>query len=343
MEITVWGLNHTTAPVDVREKFAVPSHRTAEVLEALRERNIFDERVLLSTCNRTEIYGVTRDAAESARQAKAFFCEYAQLDPAALDDKIYLLREPHSVEHLFRVASGLNSMVLGETEITGQVKDAYLEAHKHRQTGKVLNNLFQRSLRVAKHVRSKTEVGSGRVSVASVAVDLADKIFESMNGTRVIVIGTGQMATQVTRAIVGRGAKPTIVSSRHFERAQELARELGGQAAKFEDYPQLIEDVDIVIASTQAPKIIIGAEEVRHWMRERHDRPLFMIDIAVPRNIDSAVEKIDNVYLYNIDDLESIAARNRELRQTHLEKCFSLVTEQTGHFMAWVRKEFGLS
>ncbi len=341
MEILVLGLNHKTAPLELREKLSIPSHKADELLKTLADRHIFTERLLLSTCNRTEIYGVGTHALEEIEKTKQFLSEYSHLDLKQFEDKLYVLKQPHSVEHLFSVASGLDSMVLGETEIIGQVKDAYLSAHKSQQTGKVLNALFQRSLKVAKNVRTQTDIGAGHVSVASVAVDLAEKIFENLKEKRVMVIGTGEISTLVTKAMVSRGAHPTIVSSRHFDRAQTLAAELGGKALHFDDYEAHIKDVDVMIAATSAPTTLIHKDQVDSWMKIRHQRPLFMIDVAVPRNIDADVEKLDNVYLYNIDDLQQITEKNRVSRESQLEECFRLVKHQTQYYMDWLFKEFG--
>lgn len=337
-EILVLGLNHKTAPLELRERLSVPAHKAPDFLKTLRDRNIFDERVLLSTCNRTEIYGTGRSPDESIRMAKAFLSEYAQLDLNCFEDKLYTLRQPDSIDHLFSVASGLDSMVLGETEISGQVKDAYFSAHRTRQTGKILNTLFQRSFKVAKNLRTQTKIGSGRVSVASVAVDLAEKIFENLEGIRVMVIGTGEMSTQVTKAMISRGAKPMIVSSRHLDRAEELAKELGGEALGFDTYEKRIGEADILIASTLAPKVIIHEGQIKEWMRVRHQRPLFLIDIAVPRNIEAVAEKLDNVYLYNIDDLQSIAGKNLALRKNELEECLRLIRDQRRVFTEWLER-----
>ena len=220
MDILVLGLNHKTAPVELRERLSIPQSKAPDLLKALGERKIFDERLLLSTCNRTEIYGVVSNWSESVRLAKEFLSEYSSMDLSRFEDKLYLLRQPNSIEHLFSVASGLDSMVLGETEIIGQVKEAYLSAHKYQQTGKVLNHLFQRSFKVAKNLRTNTDIGVGRVSIASVAVDLAEKIFDQLKNTRVMVMGTGEISTQVTKAMISKGASPTIVSSCHHERAE---------------------------------------------------------------------------------------------------------------------------
>lgn len=335
------GLNHKTAPVEVRERLSIPSHQLEECLKSLEIRGVFRERLLLSTCNRTEIYGAGLDSQNSIRLAKEFLSEHSRLALSDFENRLYVLSQPDSVTHLFSVASGLNSMVVGETEIIGQVKEAYLAAHRFQQTGKVLNALFQRSLKVAKSLRSQTDIGTGKVSVASVAVELAEKIFERLKGVRVMVLGTGEMAVQVTKAMISKGALPLMVSKRHYERAQHLAGELGGEAVPYEAYETRIKEIDVFITSTEAPLVIIRAEQARLWMKLRHERPLFLIDMAVPRNIDQAAEKLDNVYLYNIDDLEGIADRNKAFRESQLEECSRLIRNQTGFFMGWLGKEFG--
>ncbi len=341
MEILVLGLNHKTAPLELREKLAVPPHKTPEFLDAFKQRRIFDERLVLSTCNRTEIYGVARNISEDIRRTKVLLGEYSHLDVSSFEDSLYVMKQPDSIRHLFTVASGLDSMVVGETEIIGQVKDAYQLAHQAGQTGKVLNTLFQRSLKVAKNLRATTELGSGHVSVASVAVDLAQKIFGDIKQTRVFVLGTGQMASQVTKALVSRGAFPLIVSSRHHDRALELAKNLGGDALRYETYERHIQEADILIASTHAGRFLIEASQVKTWMKQRREKPFFLIDIAVPRNIDPACEKLDSVYLYNVDDLKNIADKNKAMRQSQAQECEGLVLGQTQRFMDWLFKEFG--
>ncbi len=340
MEVMVLGLNHKTAPVDIREKLSIPAHKSQEILKDLERRGIFKERLLLSTCNRTEIYGAGESVADCVEGAKRFLSDYSDLDISVFNDKLYVLKQEQSVEHLFSVAAGLDSMVLGETEIIGQVKGAYLAAQGSQQTGKVLNALFQRSLRVAKNVRTNTAIGTGRVSVASVAVELAEKIFESLKGVRVMVLGTGDMSSQVAKAMISKGAWSTIVSSRHHDRAQMLATELGGAAVHYDDYEARMSEVDVLIASTLAPTTLVHTEQVRAWMKTRHGKPLFMIDIAVPRNIEASAGGVDNAYLYNVDDLQNIAGHNMAHRESQLEECFGLVRRQTRAFMDWLLKEF---
>ncbi|MCG3176070.1 MAG: Glutamyl-tRNA reductase [Candidatus Omnitrophica bacterium] len=341
MEICVLGLNHKTAPVELRERLAMPNGRAEQVLKELESRRIFEERVILSTCNRLEIYGVCRTQGSSINGVKDYLSEYSRLERAHLEPSLYVLRQPESVDHLFRVASGLDSMVIGETEILGQVKEAYLAAHRSRQTGKVLNNLFQRSLKVAKALRTHTVIGSGRVGVASITVDLAEKIFENLKGARATVLGTGEMAGQLLRALVSRGADATVVSLTSPERALELASAVGGKAASAGDLQAIARHTDILITSTGCTNPVVTEAGVREWMRSRHENPLFIIDIALPRNVDSAVQRIDNVYLYDLDDLKAIADKNLALRGSQMEECAALVARQTEHYMGWLAKEFG--
>ncbi len=341
MEILVLGLNHKTAPVEIREKLSISAKDSRGFLKQLEDRHVFSEQVLLSTCNRTEIYGVVANGGDAVGQAKKILSDHARLDLSAFEDKLYVLKQPHSVEHLFSVASGLDSMVLGETEITGQVKNAYLSAQENQFTGKVLNNLFQRSLKVAKNLRTHTEIGSGRVSVASVAAELAEKIFEDLKGVRVMVIGTGEMAGQLLKAMTGRGALPLIVSSHHEGRARQLVHDFGGEAVPFEAFEMRIKDVDILLTSTFSSHCLITEAQVRGWMKMRHQKPLFLVDIAMPRNIEASAEKIDNVYLYNIDDLKEITDKNKVMREGQIVECRTLVTQQTQYYMDWLLKEFG--
>lgn len=341
MDIFVLGLNHKTAPLELRERLAIPRNKTPEFLKHMAERHISKERLMLSTCNRTEIYGAGPDPSSAIESAKSLLSEYAHVERGLFEKNLYVLQREAAVEHLFSVASGLDSLVVGETEIIGQVKDAYLEAQREGQTGKVLNRLFERSLKVAKDLRTQTEIGEGRVSIASVAADLAGKIFGELKGTRVMVLGTGEMATLLLRTMHARQAKLMVVSSHRFDRAEALGAELGAEPVHYDFYAERMKDVDILITSTLAPTVLIHEAQVRQWMKERQERPLFMIDLAVPRNIEGSAAKPDNAYLYNIDDLRTIADRNAERRRSQLEECSRLVTRQTGLFMDWLKKEFG--
>jgi glutamyl-tRNA reductase len=328
MNVIVIGLSHHTSPVELRERFAFADAKIPDALRSLRESGIADEAVILSTCNRVEIY-----AATPLEPAKAFaelkqFLKTAHAFESPLGEEIYALAEPQSLHHLFKVASGLDSMVLGETEILGQLKDAYKLAHQHKHTGAKLNKAFQRAFHVAKHVRTHTSIQRGSVSVASVAVELAEKIFSSLAEREVLVIGAGETSEKVARALLSRGARGIIVANRSHERAQALAEEFGGRAVRFDDWAAEFETIDIAISSTSAPHHILDRAKLEPLMKARRHRPLLLIDIAVPRDIDPAVNALDNVYLYNVDDLQSIAADYLKLRKEEAARCEKIIAEK---------------
>ncbi|HSY74684.1 MAG TPA: glutamyl-tRNA reductase [Dongiaceae bacterium] len=328
MNVIVIGLSHHTSPVELRERFAFADAKIPDALKSLRDSGIADEAVILSTCNRVEIY-----AATSLEPAKAFaelkeFLKTTHAFDNPLGEEIYTLAEPQSLYHLFKVASGLDSMVLGETEILGQLKDAYKLAHNHKFTGAKLNKAFQRAFHVAKHIRTHTSIQRGSVSVASVAVELAEKIFSSLAEREVLVIGAGETSEKTARALLSRGAKSIIVANRSHERAQILAKEFGGRAVQFDDWAGEFEKIDIAISSTSAPHHILDRAKLEPLMKARKNRPLLLIDIAVPRDIDPAVNFLENVYLYNIDDLQSIAADYLKQRKEEIIRCEQIIAEK---------------
>jgi glutamyl-tRNA reductase len=252
-----------------------------------------------------------------------------------MDGKLYTLLDHESVAHLFRVASGMDSMVLGESEILGQVKQAYHQATKACTTGKVMHTLFQKSFQTAKAIRHKTGIGRGYASVSSVAVNMAKRILGSLVERRVMVLGAGEMSQLTVKVLREEGVSAILVSNRSYDRAKELASSFGGIAVHFEDFPRFIHEVDIIISSTSAPHMILTKETVSHWMKERKQRPLFLLDIAVPRDIDPKVNELDNVYLYNIDDLQSIITQTLSYRENQLTLCHSLVDQKVAWFMSW--------
>jgi glutamyl-tRNA reductase len=247
--------------------------------------------------------------------------------------EFYTLAEPHSLHHLFKVASGLDSMVIGETEIFGQLKDAYELAFKHQHTGARLNKAFQRAFNVAKHIRTATNIQRGSVSVMSAAVELAEKIFSSLAEHEVLVIGAGETSEKTARALLSRGARGVVVTNRSPERATALATELGGRAVPFENWTDALEQIDLVISSTAAPHHILDRAKLEPLMKRRKHRPLLLIDIAVPRDIDPAVNALDNVYLYNVDDLQSIAADYLNLRKEEVARCEKIIAEKVAALM----------
>jgi glutamyl-tRNA reductase len=328
MALVVIGLSHHTAPVELRERFAVNEGRVPAVLESLRSAGIADEAVILSTCNRVEIYAAT---AVEPRRAFADLQEFLTRiheyrDP--LGDEIYTFAEPQSVEHLFKVACGLDSMVLGETEILGQLKKAYELSLHHNQTGAVLNKAFQKAFNVAKQIRTETNIQRGSVSVGSVAVELAEKIFNALDDRHVMVIGAGDTSEKTARALLSRGARSIIVSNRSHERAVALAAELGGRAVHFDEWAGEFEKIDIVISSTSAPHYVLDRARLEPLMRRRKNRALLLIDIAVPRDIEPEVNFLENVYLYNIDDLQAIADDYLKQRKEEIARCEAIITEK---------------
>jgi glutamyl-tRNA reductase len=324
MPVHVIGISHRTSPVEMRERFAISDARVPELLARLRDQGLAEEGVLLSTCNRVELYVVAPfDHASELIRLRHFLVEACQYD-GPLGDEFYLMREPDSLEHLFKVACGLESMVLGETEILGQLKRAYEIALRQGHTGARLNRIFQRAFQAAKQVRTETNIQRGNISVASVAVDLAEKVFATLQGRQVMVVGTGETSERTARALVGRGAEQVIVANRTYERAVSLAGELGGRAVSFHDWEAEFARIDILISSTAAPHYVLTAEQLAPLVRRRN-RPLLLIDIAVPRDIDPDVNQLDDVYLYNVDDLQTIAQDCLRQRREEMVRCMDLI------------------
>jgi glutamyl-tRNA reductase len=337
MRIVCLGLNHQTAPIALRERLAVPGHRLAEHLAGLRRLAGIDEAVLLSTCNRVEFYLAGGDPAIAAASLRGHLA--TSLDPAGGDHgHFYLHSGPAAMRHLFGVAAGLDSMVLGETEIFGQVKKAYAAAYAAGTTGPLLNRAFQRGFAVAKRIRAHTHIQRGATSVGSVAVELAERIFGELADCQVMLLGAGEMSRLTARSLLARGARSIFVSNRSFDRAAELAAEMGGEALRFDDWPSKVAEVDIVIASTAAPHFVVGRPQVEAARRLRRGRPLFMIDIAVPRNIDPRVNELDDVYLYDIDALQDQAAEARRQREQQITACDAIITEELARELDWCRR-----
>jgi glutamyl-tRNA reductase len=328
MPIVAIGLSHRSCPVDIREKFAFSDAEIPAVLDDLRKRGLVSEAVILSTCNRVELYAVTASAdramLEQLRNQLAETRSFQQ----SLGDEFYLYPEPHSLEHLFKVACGLDSMVLGETEILGQLKKAYDLALQHKLTGGRLNKAFQRAFNVAKHLRTSTNIQRGSISVGTAAVELAEKIFSTLADRHVMVLGAGDTSEKTARALLSRGVKSILVSNRSYDRAAALASELGGRAITFDDWSQEFHQIDIVISSTSAPHYILDKAKLQELLKGRKGRPLLLIDIAVPRDIDPDVNILESVYLYNIDDLQAIAENYLQRRRQEISKCEAFIREK---------------
>lgn len=319
MELICLGLNHRTAPVEVRERFAVSESKLGEAAGLLLELEGVAEGVVISTCNRTEYYAVATDPDAGLAILREHF--KTQAGAVLGPEHLYERSETEVAWHLCRVVSGMDSMVLGETEVFGQAKRAYKAALDAGHTSGQMNKLFQRAFAVGKKVRTATGIQIGQTSVGSVAVDLAEKIFGHLRNSRVMVIGAGEMSRITAQSLLSRGARSIFVANRSYDKAEALAKELNGQAVRFDDWQIVLQEVDVVISSTGAPRAIMDRKHVEMVRRKRKFRPLFMIDIAVPRDIDPGVGEIDEVYLYDIDTLEQIANKGRERREEQIKEC----------------------
>jgi len=331
MKLFVAGLSYKTAPVAVRERLAVhPSLLRCYGCRLKLSANL-NEVVLLSTCNRVEVYGTTPWVNGNVHGIfKNFGAEESDFAPY-----LYVKEGDEAVRHLLSVAGGLDSMVIGETEITGQVKNAYQKAQEAKLTGRVMNRLFQTALQVGKEIRTYTNVGRGAVSVGSVAVELVEKIFDkNLAEKTVMIIGAGKMGEACVRHLAKKGARSVLVSNRSFERAVGLAAEFGGRAIRFDDCLAAMVEADIVVSSTGCPQTILHRADVAKILPARRERPLVMVDIAVPRDIDADVDQLENVYLYNIDHLEAIVRENLALREKESSKCHEIITERTAALVA---------
>jgi len=336
MELVCTGLNHRTAPVEIRDQAAIVPAKLPEALRVATERFGFDEVVIVSTCNRSEIWAVADDADSAVAQARRFFCEYRSLGEADLDRCLYNRIGPEAAAHVMRVVAGLDSMVVGETQVAAQVKEAFEAARASGSCGYFLERLFQQALHANKRVRSETRIGEGAVSVSHVAVELARKIFGDLSRRRVLVLGAGEMSTIALRALQDAGANSICVSNRTYRRALELSKIYGWDTVRWEDFPRELARTDIVIASTGASHTVVHEDVVREAMAKRGNEALFFIDIAVPRDVDPEVGDIYNVFLYNIDDLNAIADENRRRREAEVQKAERIIRAEVETFVRWV-------
>jgi glutamyl-tRNA reductase len=338
MELFVLGLNHDTASIDLRERLFFPERELPKVLDVLGEVPELAERMILTTCNRVEVYGVAEGPlSQTVESVVACLGRHRSLDPAQFDGAFYTHAAAAAARHVFRVASSLESMVLGEPQILGQVKSAYSIARAEQSTGIVLNNLLEQAFHVAKRVRTETGIASEPVSIASVAVDLARKIFGDLAGRTVLILGAGEMAELALRHLMDDGVQSILVANRTYERAVALAEQFRGRAVTYDSFQQEMLNADIVISATSAPHLILKKEDVQKIIQERRHRPIFLIDIADPRDIDAACNEVDNVYLYNIDDLQSVATANQKERQREAERAVPIVEREVELFLAWLR------
>ena len=320
------GLNYRTAPVAVRERFAVSRNRTAEVVAELYRLPVVEECVLLSTCNRTEIYYRATDAPLARYAIQAYFLGRAHLHESEYHDFFYYYSDADALTHLARVASGLDSMVLGETEIFGQLKEAYHTALSVGTTGSLTNRVFQQVFNIGTKVRSSTRITSGPTSVGAAAVQLAGSVLSDLSGAQVLVVGAGEVARTTAQSLKSRGAEGIFVANRSYERALELASVVGGRVIRFSEWQPYLEQIDIVIVSTSAPVYVVSPAVLEGVQRVRR-RPLFLVDLSVPRNIDPQCASVSDVHLFDLDTLESMMAETRCTRRSEMRLCEKLIAE----------------
>ena len=339
MEIVLIGLNHRTAPVELRERVSFTQEAARLASEQLRSQGVLSETLVLSTCNRSELYGVPAESAlsgkESAGAMELFLATFHKIEPAILNGSLYRRHDREAVRHLFRVAAGLDSMMLGEAEILGQIREAYRIAVDHGGTGPVLNRMFQSALEVGKRVRAETQISAHPMSVAFAGVKLAERIFGSLRSHSAVILGAGSTGEQVVAHLRDRGISRLGVANRSRQRATELAERFGAEVIDWDDLDAALVWPDLVICSVGSPEAIVSREAVERAMAARSNRSLLFIDLGVPRNVAPGAADLYNVYLYGVDDLKEIVEQNKRAREAEVPKVEALVEEHVTKFESW--------
>ncbi len=337
MKVLVVGLNHKVADVDVRERLAFNGPKLEEGLLLFHKVPHIKESIILSTCNRVELYANVDDVEKAAEATRVFLSDYHKINRIALDRSLYIHSDVDAVKHVFRVASSLDSMVIGEPQILGQLKDAFELALAKKTTGILLNKLMKKAISVAKRVRTETKIAENAVSISFAAVELAKKIFTDLSSKIFMLLGAGEMAELAARHLINNGVREVIVANRTYERACDLAKEFNGRPVKFENFIDEMHRADIIICSTGASHYILSKNQMQKVMKERKQRQVFIIDISVPRNIDPEINELDNVYLYNVDDLQGIVDSNLFERKKEAEKAERIIEEEIETFSKWLQ------
>jgi len=338
MHVIVVGLSHKTAPVEIREKLAVPESRLGEALGRLCSYQGVKEGILLSTCNRVEVYSVVEDVESGYGRIQEFLADtHLSLSSEQLTPHLYCHTGDRAIGHLFRVAASLDSMIIGESQILGQIKDAFEVALAHKTTGVIMNKVVKKAISVAKRVRTETKIAEMAVSVSYAAVELAKKIFSNLAEKTVLLVGAGEMAKLAARHLIAQGVQQVRITTRTPQHAIDLADRFGGTPVLFEQFKEEMAAADIVLVSTGAAHYLIGAEDVQRAVDKRGNRPMFLIDISVPRNIDPAVRHVDNAFLFDIDDLKLRVQQNRAERLQEAEKADRMVVEEVMATMEWMK------
>ncbi len=335
-ELLAIGISHKTAPVEVRERLALPDARAADFLRDLRGSGDVHEAVSISTCNRTELYLVVGDPVEAESSVLAMLARQAGIRPTGLTGAIYSHRNCEAARHLYRVTAGLESMIVGEAEIQGQVKRAYEAALAREALGPLTNHLFRAALAAGKRVRSETAIGERALSLPAVAVALARERLGDLGGRSVVIVGTGETSELTARALAHSGCRTVFVATRRRDRAVSLARRYGGDSVSFDELPDELLRADIVLAATASPHLLLEARELTEVMQDRGNRPMLLIDLAVPRDIDAACAEIASVSLFDIDDLQAVIDRNRKVRQAEARKAEGIIEEEIQQFASWL-------
>ncbi|MGH9769854.1 MAG: glutamyl-tRNA reductase, partial [Blastocatellia bacterium] len=337
MGIVLVGISHKTAPVEVRERLAFAESSLTDALRELVDREIINEGLIVSTCNRVELIAAAPNGAGQPGNAVSrlydFLSSFHQYDQSLLRKHCYNLADQAAIKHVFRVTSSLDSMVVGEPQITGQIKEAFQRAQEAAAVGHELTRLMNRAFSVAKRVRNETGIGSSAVSISFVAVELARKVFEELKGSVVMLMGAGEMAELAAKHLLNYGANRLLIVNRTFENAVALAREMNGEPVPFEELEKRLPEAEILICSTGAPDYLIRADHVRHALDRRRNRPMLLVDISVPRNIDPAIGRLDNAFLFDVDDLESIAEANRAERKREASRAEEIIETEAEQFV----------
>lgn len=338
MHLIVVGLSHKTAPVEIREKLAVPESRLGEALSRLCSYPGVKEGILLSTCNRVEVYSVVEEIEPGYGRIQEFLADtHLSLSSEQLTPHLYWHTGDRAIAHLFRVAASLDSMIVGESQILGQLKDAFEVALAHKTTGVIMNKVVKKAISVAKRVRTETKISEMAVSVSYAAVELAKKIFSNLEEKTVLLVGAGEMAKLAARHLIAQGVRHVRITTRTPQHAIDLAAKFGGTPVPFDQFKDEMASADIVLVSTGAAHYLIGADDVHRAVKERMNRPMFLIDISVPRNIDPAVRHVDNAFLFDIDDLTHRVEQNRAERLQEAEKAERMVVEEVGMLREWMK------
>jgi glutamyl-tRNA reductase len=337
MHIIVVGLNYRTAPVEVRERFTFAEQDLPEAVRQLKLTKSILEGVIVATCNRTELYAVVDRHHLCGHYIRSFMEQWFELPRGEFTEHLYMYEDEQAIDHLLRVTSGLDSMVIGETQILGQVRDAFLLAQKEKATGTLFNTLFKQAVTMAKRAHSETSIGESAVSVSYAAVELGKRIFGQFNGKTVMILGAGKMSELTAKHLYSNGADRVLVVNRTYERAAELADKFKGIPLTLDEAARRLHEADIVISSTGSAQYVLTKEQVESEMQRRKSKPLFMIDIAVPRDLDPEIAGVPNVFLYDIDDLEGIVESNLDLRRKEAAKIELMIEEELGQFQTWYK------